>query len=82
MVKQAYIHARISEQTKRKAESIFNKVGITTSEAIRLFLSQVVLQKAIPFSINIPNEDTVLAMEEVEKKKTKKIDNLSDLLND
>ena len=58
------VHARIDPQLKRSAERIFTKIGISMTEAIRLFLKQVELHKGLPFSVSIPNEETVAAMME------------------
>jgi DNA-damage-inducible protein J len=37
---------------------------MTTTEAIRLFLKQVELHRGLPFSVSIPNAETVAAMRE------------------
>ena len=58
MAKTAIIQARIDPEVKNKAQNIFNKLNITMSEAISLFLTQVTLNKGIPFDIRIPNELT------------------------
>jgi DNA-damage-inducible protein J len=58
------IHARIDPKLKESAERVFSKIGITTTEAIRLFLKQVELHKGLPFPIAIPNAQTVAAMVE------------------
>ena len=58
------IHARIDPKLKKSAERVFSKLGITTTEAIRLFLKQVELHQGLPFPISIPNEETVAAMME------------------
>ena len=58
------VHARIDPQLKRSAERIFSKIGISTTEAIRLFLKQVELHKGLPFPVSIPNRETVAAMME------------------
>jgi DNA-damage-inducible protein J len=58
------IHARIDPKLKQSAERVFSKIGITTTEAIRLFLKQVELHKGLPFSVAIPNPQTVAAMRE------------------
>lgn len=56
------IHARIDPRLKESAERVFSKIGISTTEAIRLFLKQVELHKGLPFPIAIPNAQTVAAM--------------------
>ena len=58
------VHARIDPRLKKSAERIFTKIGISTTEAIRLFLTQVELHKGLPFPVSIPNEETVKAMME------------------
>jgi DNA-damage-inducible protein J len=58
------VHARIDPQLKKAAERVFTKIGISTTEAIRLFLKQVELHKGLPFPVSIPNEETVAAMME------------------
>jgi DNA-damage-inducible protein J len=58
------VHARIDPQLKKSAERIFTKIGISTTEAIRLFLKQVELHKGLPFPVSIPNEETIAAMME------------------
>ena len=63
-VKTQMIHARIEPKLKRSAERIFNEIGMSTTEAIRLFLKQVELHRGLPFSVSIPNADTIAAMRE------------------
>jgi DNA-damage-inducible protein J len=58
------IHARIDPRLKKSAQRIFTEVGISTTEAIRLFLRQVELHRGLPFPVTIPNEETVAAMME------------------
>jgi DNA-damage-inducible protein J len=60
-----YLNAEIKE----KAKEILSRYGLSLSEAVNIFLTQVVLEKGIPFRIQIPNETTRKAMEEVRKGK-------------
>lgn len=63
-VKTRMIHARIEPKLQKSAARVFSKVGISTTEAIRLFLKQVELHNGLPFPITIPNAETVAAMRE------------------
>jgi len=63
-VKTRMIHARIDPKLKKSAERVFSKIGISTAEAIRLFLKQVELHQGLPFPIAIPNAETTAAMME------------------
>jgi DNA-damage-inducible protein J len=58
------IHARIDGRLKKSAERVFSGIGISTTEAIRLFLKQVELHQGLPFPVSIPNEETLAAMTE------------------
>ena len=58
MNKSATIQARIDPKVKSKAQKILNKLNISMSEAISIFLTQVSLNKGIPFEIKIPNKLT------------------------
>ena len=58
------IHARVEPKLKKSAERIFQRMGMTTTEAIRLFLKQVELHRGLPFAVSIPNDETVAAMRE------------------
>lgn len=73
------IQARIEPELKRSAEAIFNKIGISSGEAIRMFYSQVQLRGGIPFDVRIPNADTLKAMEELESGKGERVNSADDL---
>ena len=58
MEKSATVHARIEPKTKKKAEGVLKKLGMSPTEAIRLFYNQICLRGGIPFPVLIPNETT------------------------
>ena len=53
-MKDAVIRARVDETLKNDAERVFERIGLSTTEAIRMFLTQVSLHKGIPFPIIVP----------------------------
>ena len=55
-MKTAVIHARIDPDTKAKAETVLRQLGITPTEAIRIFYTQITLQNGLPFDVKIPND--------------------------
>jgi len=67
MNKSATIQARIDPSVKNSAQRILNKLNISMSEAIAIFLTQVSLTKGIPFEIKIPNELTKETLSKSEK---------------
>ena len=58
------INTRIDTTLKKKALKIFDRLGLSEAEAIRLFYAQVVLHQGIPFPVKIPNATTLAAFEE------------------
>lgn len=77
------VRSRIDPKMKEKAVKVFEHMGLTLSEAIRIFIYQSVAEHKIPFSINIPNAITRAAMHEVEhKKKTLKKTSIAQLKKD
>ncbi len=61
-MKTAVIHARIEPDIKSKAEEILHKVGISPTEAIRIFYRQITLRGGIPFAIKVPNKLTATTL--------------------
>lgn len=67
MSKTDRIEARIEPELKQAAESVFFKLGMSPSDAIRIFYKQVELCQGLPFGVRIPNAETRAAIQEVEK---------------
>ena len=57
MAKTETVHTRVTQDIKQKADSIFEKLGLTTSQAIMLFLTATVNHNGLPFEMTIPEED-------------------------
>jgi DNA-damage-inducible protein J len=66
MNKSSRIEARIDTDLKQSAETIFAQLGISPSEAIRIFYKQVTIHNGLPFDIRIPNAETLAAIDETE----------------
>ena len=54
MARTSNIFARVEPEVKEQAELVLEQLGISMSNAIGLFLRQVVLQRGIPFELKIP----------------------------
>lgn len=67
MNKTATIQTRIDPKVKNSAQKVLNKLNISMSEAISIFLTQVSLNKGIPFEIKIPNKTTEDTLRKSEK---------------
>lgn len=51
MSKSVLFRARVPADRLKKAEKVFSKLGMKTSDAFNIFLAQVELRKDLPFSI-------------------------------
>ena len=69
MNKSAMIRARIEEKLKADVAKIFDKLGLSTTEAITLFYKQIKLHKGLPFSVKIPGKITKKTFKETDKNK-------------
>jgi len=69
MNKTGYITARVEPKLKASAGRVLDKVGVSTSDAITMFLKQVVLHDGLPFEVRIPNAESREAIEELENPK-------------
>lgn len=67
MVQNAVLRARINETVKNEAASVLASMGLTVSEACRIFLTRVAREKALPFELNTPNQETIEAMKELDE---------------
>ena len=64
MIKDSVVRARVNSHIKESAENVFKELGLTTSQAITIFLTRVTKEQGIPFDLKIPNETTKKAMQE------------------
>jgi len=54
MARTSNIFARVEPEVKEQAEHVLAQLGIPMSNAIGLFLRQVVMQQGIPFDMKLP----------------------------
>ncbi len=67
MIKTATVRARIEPNLKSEVEKLFDKLGISTTEAINIFYRQVKIRNGLPFPVVIPNKTTKKVLEETDK---------------
>jgi len=80
---------RVDKKLKSQADELFKNLGMNTSVALNMFLTQSVREQSIPFipSMEVPNARLISAIEEVEaiesgKIKAKKYETFEDALED
>jgi len=66
MNKTAVVSARIAPEVKSKAEKVLKELGLTTTEAITMLFQQIHLRQGIPFPVEIPNVETMRAIQETD----------------
>lgn len=67
MNKNAVVSARISPDSKKEAEKVLERLGLTTSDAITMLFQQINLRQGIPFPVEIPNPETIKAITEADE---------------
>ena len=58
------LHVRVDDETKAEASRALAAVGLSLSDAVRLFLHRVVIEQAFPLELKVPNAETRAAMAE------------------
>jgi DNA-damage-inducible protein J len=64
MAATAFVRARIDENLKNDAAIILAEMGLTVSDIVRMTLTRVVKDHALPFDLTVPNAKTQAAMRE------------------
>lgn len=55
MAKTEYINMRIEPELKKQATELFDSIGLTTTDAINLFLLKCINERGIPFAVSQTN---------------------------
>ena len=58
------LHIRVDDDTKLQATETLALMGLSVSDAVRLFLHRVVVDQAFPIELKVPNAETRLAMKQ------------------
>lgn len=86
MAKTDTLHIRIEPSVKQRAEETLNDLGLSITEAINVFLNQVILHDGIPFEIKKPkfNKETIQTMEDTKNGKnlSKTFDNVDEMFEE
>ena len=57
----------VDEELEREASQILARIGMSVDDAFRLLLTQVVHDECLPFSMHIPNAETIEAMKAADR---------------
>ncbi|NOS96048.1 MAG: type II toxin-antitoxin system RelB/DinJ family antitoxin [Methylotenera sp.] len=66
MATTSMVHVRVDENIKLEATETLALMGLSVSDAVRVFLTRVVVEKQLPFTLKVPNPETHAAMIEAD----------------
>ncbi|MDE2793660.1 MAG: type II toxin-antitoxin system RelB/DinJ family antitoxin [Gemmatimonadota bacterium] len=76
------VQARIDGAVKKEAAAVLAAMGLTVSGAVRLLLTKVAHEKALPFAPLVPNAATIEAMREAREGNLPRFATVEDLFDD
>lgn len=83
MARDTVVRARVESELKVNAERVLGELGLSTSQAITLFLKQIELRQGLPFPVEIPNAETLKTFRETDQgRNLKRFENADDLFQD
>ncbi|MGH8582647.1 MAG: type II toxin-antitoxin system RelB/DinJ family antitoxin [Gammaproteobacteria bacterium] len=82
MTANSVVRARIDAHIKEEATAVLAAMGLTVSDALRIMLTRVAREKALPFEPLIPNAETVQAMKDARRGNLPSFANVDELMAD
>jgi DNA-damage-inducible protein J len=76
------VQARIDGVIKQEAAAILAAMGLTVSDAVRLLLTRIAQDKALPFEPLVPNATTLAAIKEARAGNMKRFESVDALMAD
>jgi DNA-damage-inducible protein J len=76
------VHVRIEKRIKTRAARTLAAMGLSVSDAVRVLLTRVAVEKTLPFEVKVPNTATAAAMREARKGGLRSFNRVPDLMND
>jgi DNA-damage-inducible protein J len=64
MASTTFVRARIDEKLKNEASEVLAEFGLTVSDIVRMTLTRVAKDQAVPLELKVPNAETRAAMRE------------------
>lgn len=76
------VHIRIDRRVKAQAAKALSAMGLSVSDAVRVLLTRVAAEQALPFDLKVPNAATAAAMKEARAGGLASFKSVSDLMAD
>ncbi|GAB7547745.1 type II toxin-antitoxin system RelB/DinJ family antitoxin [Cupriavidus sp. 8B] len=78
----AFVRTRIDPEIKEEASIVLEAMGLTVSDAMRMMLTRVARDKALPFELMTSNPETIAALKEARAGGLRKSGSVGDLMAD
>ena len=82
MSKDAIVRVRIDSKIKQQSAEVLETMGLSMSDAVRLLLVRVAMEKQLPFNVQVPNPTTIAAMKELDEGGGQRFANAKELFRD
>ncbi len=76
------VHVRMKTGVKDRAAAALAAMGLSVSDLVRITLTRVAEEQAVPFELRVPNAKTVAAMKEARRGGLKSFNSVADLMAD
>jgi len=76
------VHVRIGKRVKAQAAKTLAAMGLSVSDAVRVLLTRVAAEKALPFEVKVPNAETAAAIQEARRGGLRSFDSVRALMTD
>ncbi len=76
------VHVRIDQKTKQRAAKTLAAMEMSVSDAVRMLLVRVAVEKALPFDVKVPNATTVRAMRAADRGEGKRLNSPDELFKE
>jgi len=76
------VHVRVEKRIKTQAAKTLASMGLSVSDAVRVLLTRVAAEKALPFEVKVPNATTAAAIREARKGGLPSFKSVSGLMSD
>lgn len=67
MAATAFVRARVDETLKNEAAAVLADMGLTVSDVVRIALTKIATEKALPFDLRVPNKLTAETLAKSER---------------
>lgn len=76
------VHVRVDEHVKAQAAETLAAMGLSISDAVRVFLTRIAAEKQLPFALKVPNAETRTAMEDARAMSRARFATADELIHD